>query len=197
MKRSRQINLNKMRKLPDMSAAQLAKVSIVLGGSYMLTGCDSTDAFIYRTIGECELDNPLDLQRCEMAYQKALGEWNRTAPRYLSMSNCEYDFGYNSCEQRTRYFYPLMAGFMLGENEQTSDEYDLDFDRPKALGKSKNASSYNKWVGANGVLLGDADKRKLSVGNKAFTPLKGSSRTLGRGGFGKTISSRSSSSWGG
>lgn len=195
MKRSRQINLGKMRKLPDLSAAQLAKVSIVIGGGAVLSGCDSTDAFIYRTVAECELDNPLDLQRCETAYQNALSEWHRTQPRYLSMRDCEYDFGYNGCEQRARYFYPLMAGFMIGENEQTSDEFDLDFDHPKPLGRSKSANSYNKWVGANGTLFGDASKYKTQVSSKAFTPLKGSSRTLGRGGFGKSISSKSS--WGG
>lgn len=195
MKRSQQINLSKMRKLPDLSAARLAKVSIVIGGGAVLSGCDSTDAFIYRTVAECELDNPLDLQRCQMAYQNALAQWHRTQPRYVSMQNCEYDFGYNGCEQRARYFYPLMAGFMLGENEQTSDEFDLDFDRPKPLGRSKSANSYNKWVGADGALFGDASKYTTKVSGKSFKPLKGGSRTLGRGGFGKTISSKSS--WGG
>ena len=197
MKRSRQINLNKMRKLPDLSAAQLAKVSIILGGSYMLTGCDSTDALVYRSVAECELDNPLNLQHCELAYQHALNDWQRTAPRFLNMSDCEYDFGYNGCELRSSYFYPLMAGFMLGSNPLDDDDFDLDFYSPKALGRSKSTSSYNKWVGADGTLFGSADRRKMNVDKSSFRPLKGSSRTIGRGGFGKTISSRSSSSWGG
>jgi len=191
MKRSQRINLNKMRKLPEISSGQLAKVSIVVGGSTVLVGCGGADAFVYRTISECELDHPSKVQHCELSYRRALSEWNRTAPRFMSMKDCEYDFGYGECREQNRRFSPVLAGFMLAQREDSDDIYDLDFDRPKPLGKSKSRSAYNKWVGANGVIFGDATGHRMKVSRKQMRPLKGGARTLGRGGFGKIASSSS------
>lgn len=190
MKRTRRIDLSKMRKAAQ--PGNLAKVSIVLGGSYMLTGCDSTEAYIYRSVSECALDNPLQPTECEFAYRNALADWQRTAPRYRSMSDCEYDFGYGDCRDHSNRYIPRMAGFMLSENQQGDDDFDLDFKRSKALGRSRTPSAYNKWVGADGTLFGEYGRRKMKVSGDSFTRLKGSARTIGRGGFGKTISSRSS-----
>ena len=198
MKRSGKIDLQKMRKAPAGLGTGV-KLSAVVAGSWMLTGCDSNDAFIYRDAQECTLDNPTQPIQCDAAYKRALSGWNRDAPRYSRMQDCEYDFGYGDCRNYQSHFIPLMAGFMLGEDESQDAEYDIDFDRPKGLTRSRSHRSpaYLKWVGARGDLYGDYGKRKVSVSSKAFKPTKGSSKVLGRGGFGKSVSSRASSSWGG
>jgi uncharacterized protein YgiB involved in biofilm formation len=195
MKRSRQINLEQMRKrtpAPATTAGRMVKLSLLLGSGYLLTGCDSQNAQLYRTLSECTLDNPLHPQQCDYAYRSALADWQQTAPRYRSMSDCAYEFGSSSCQQYNHYYSPNMAGFMLARG----DDFDIDFSkRAKPLGLSKTFGANNKWVGADGTLFGDYSRQKVRVSGNAFKPLKGGARTLGRGGFGKTIASRSS--WGG
>ncbi|MBY4676349.1 DUF1190 domain-containing protein [Marinobacterium arenosum] len=193
MKRTRHIDLHWMRK-PGLLAV----------GAATLSGCDSSQlAKVYQTPLECELDNPAQSQQCELAYRNAQADWQRSAPQYRSERDCEYDFGNDNCEAHPglgAMFIPLMAGFMLGENFATDDDFDLDFRRSKPLGRSKSrySQAYNKWVGADGTLFGSYGKQQLKVGRDALRPLKGGAKVLGRGGFGQTVSSRarSSGSWG-
>ena len=206
MKRSKHVYLNKK----PQSLKRGVQVSAVAAGAYMLSGCGSSEtAHIYENAQECTYYNPSHGKRCEAAYQRALQEWQDTAPRYRSIDDCVYDFGFRQCEEYRPYFIPLMAGFMLGNNYQTyDDDFDLDFDRPKPLTSSRNkgSSAYGRWVGANGTLFGSSSKSQVKVGkstfnsssyksssykNSSYKNTKGSAKVLGRGGFGKSISSRS------
>lgn len=180
MKRSR-INLNTMRKA--------GKLGLIGAGAGALAGCDSYDANIYYDVQDCALNNPSNILECQSAYQQALNGWQRTAPRYSFLHDCEAEFGNGECQTHQGLYLPAMAGFMLAAD----DEFDLDFDRPKPLGRSTNrrSSAYKKWIGAGGALFGTYGKRQVEVSKSTFKPLKGNNKVLGRGGFGKTISSRS------
>jgi len=169
------------------------RLSAVATGAALLSGCDSEDGYIYRSAGECALDNPGYDDRCESAYQKALTDWKRTAPRYKTEINCTYDWGNNQCFEYSPYYIPLMAGFMLGDNHRTDERFDLDYDRPRGLGSSHRSGTpaFNRWVSSSGDLYGAQHKNKVKVSSSAFKGSKGSARVMGRGGFGKTISSRS------
>lgn len=201
MKRSKHVYLTKkpqgLKKPEGLKRGM--QVTAVAAGAYMLSGCGSEQAYIYQNVEECTYDNPGDGERCQAAYQSALQEWQQTAPRYRSLNDCVYDFGFRQCEEYRPYFIPLMAGFMLGNNYQTlDDDFDLDFDRPKPLTSSRNrgSSAYNRWVGAGGTLFGNSSKSAVKVGKSTFNSsaikgTKGSAKVLGRGGFGKSVSSRS------
>lgn len=169
------------------------RLSAVATGAALLSGCDSEDGYIYKSVTACELDNPGYDDRCESAYQKALADWKRTAPRYRSESNCAYDFGNHQCFEYSPYFIPLMTGFMLGDNHRTEEDFDLDFDRPRGLSYStrRGTPAFHRWVSSSGDMFGDYHKNKVKVSSSAFKGSKGSARVMGRGGFGKTISSRS------
>lgn len=199
MKRSR-INLDRMRK--QQGQANLGTLikygAVVAGGALLLKGCSSDEARIYSNLNDCEEDNPFAREQCNIAYQDALREWRSEAPRYRQLSDCEYDFGDGSCRPLAEYFIPLMTGFMLLNNGNDT-ELDLDFDHPRGLTSSSHRYSpaFNRWSTADGVLLGNTYQRKVDISKSQFQPTKGSSRVMGRGGFGRTVSSRSSSSWGG
>ncbi|MBV0932445.1 DUF1190 domain-containing protein [Marinobacterium weihaiense] len=199
MKRSR-IDIGRMRK--EQGKASLGTLikygAVVAGGAFVLKGCSSDEARIYANLNECEDDNPTEQAQCNIAYQDALREWRNEAPRYPRLSDCEYDFGDGSCRPLSQHFIPIMTGFML-LNNGSDTELDLDFDRPRGLTSSKRRYSpaYNRWSTADGALLGNTYQRKADISKSQLQPTKGSARVMGRGGFGRTVSSRSSSSWGG
>lgn len=198
MKRSR-IDIDRMRKQQGKaSLGTLVKYgAAIAGGTFLLKGCDSEDARVYGSVADCEDDNPLAQAQCQPAYQQAMNSWQREAPRYRQLTDCEYDFGRDSCKARSNGYMPRMSGFMLPNNGSDTN-VELDFDRPRGLTHSSQyySPAFRKWTTADGALLGDVGKRSLSVSESSFKPLKGSSAVLGRGGFGRTISSRSSFSRG-
>lgn len=195
MKRSKQISLRSLApKLTNKVAKNSLQLSMVAASGFMLTGCNSETGYIYRSVQDCSLDNPGYDGGCEIAYKKALSQWKQTAPRYRDLFNCEYDFGDGACQEFPPYFIPLMTGFMLGENHQSDDDYDLDFYgvRPLSYSRMKHSAAYGRWVSAQGDLYGDYRKNQVKVSPSTFRGTKGSARVMGRGGFGSTISSRSS-----
>lgn len=194
MKRSRNVRQLQQAKARFPKLKYTARFGALAAGASLLTGCGGEDAYIYKTVAECSYDNPGYNDNCEYAYRRALAEWDQTAPRYNSQGDCEYDFGYQECRERRPYFIPIMAGFMMAENNLTEEEFDLDFDRPKPLGSSKRRGStgYGKWIGAQGGLYGDFYSSKTKVKRSIFSAPKSTGRVTSRGGFGRTISSRSS-----
>lgn len=200
MKRSR-IDIDRMRKQQGKTTlGTLVKYgAVIAGGTFLLKGCDAEDARVYTSVADCEDDNLLEQAQCKPAYQQALSSWHQEAPRYRQLTDCEYDFGQDSCKSLSQSYIPHMAGFMLPNNGSDSD-VELDFDRPRGLTRSKQyySPAFRKWTTADGAVMGSVGTRNLSVSESSFKPLKGSSAVLGRGGFGRTVSSRSSSSssWG-
>lgn len=99
-----------------LSRMKLRIAAAPVAASVLLSGCsDSREtAQIYSTLEDCISDNPQAVSQCETAYQSAVDEAMRTAPRYASLADCEYDFGANQCRQGGgSFFMPFMAGYML------------------------------------------------------------------------------------
>lgn len=194
MKRSDKKYLQAMRDKQTGWFSSGVKLAAIAAGAYALQGCNSEDAYIYKDAYDCSLDNPGEDMRCESAYRRALADWQDSAPRYTSLGDCEYDFGNSQCQEFRPHFIPLMAGFMLGRNYASDDDFDLDFDRPRGLTSSysRRSPAFNRWVGSNGNLYGNYGKQRVKVSKSTFKGTKGRARVMGRGGFGRTVSSRSS-----
>jgi uncharacterized protein YgiB involved in biofilm formation len=188
-KRSTTINLSKMRK------TFLLKPLIVGMSAALVSACgnSSTQADIYTSIEDCIDDNPTGESQCRAAYQNALDEAARTAPRFNSEYDCEYEFGPNQCQRSSGggFFFPFMAGYMVSSLLSPSRYYT----QPLYTSYSRYSPYRSRWFMADGhVLDGDIRKRSYRVNPSVYKPKPTVTRTMKRGGFGSSV--RAKSSWG-
>ncbi|KLV09816.1 MULTISPECIES: DUF1190 family protein [Photobacterium] len=205
MKRSKNVVLASMRK--NWRPASAVPVTVAFA-SFALSGCSDNgqEATIYETLKDCESDNPSYTQECKAAYQNALDEAARTAPKYNSRYDCESEFGANACvqSQSNNWFMPAMAGFMFGRMMDRDRGY---YSQPMFSSYYPGSTFYNRWTTADGYDYGNSryKKSKVIVSRDHMKPKPTVTRTISRGGFGSTVaaksswssSSRSSGSWGG
>jgi uncharacterized protein YgiB involved in biofilm formation len=188
-KRSQYIDLRKMRK-------SFAIKPLAIGiASVLLSACSGgrEDAIIFTNLEECNNTFPDMQAKCEVAYQEALTEAARTAPKYNTSNDCESEFGANQCRQYssggTSFFMPLMAGYMIGNMMSPRPYY-----QPMFTSYSRNSSFRNRWTTADGSIIGDTSKRNMRVRPSAFEKKPAVTRTISRGGFGSSV--RAKSNWG-
>ncbi|WP_018416957.1 DUF1190 domain-containing protein [Teredinibacter turnerae] len=200
MKRSQHVLLPRLRK--GVFPAKRLAVAIA---AVVAAGCSmKQEAKIFTSVDECESDANYTQAECAAAYEKALADARKTAPRYSSRSDCEYEFGPGSCQNYSSgpgigsYFIPAMAGFMIGQALQhRSNGYYGPAYNPVFYhydgGYNRNRAPV--WTTADGTTLGNGSKRSVNVGKSTFKPKPAVTRTMSRGGFGSTASAKSS--WGG
>ncbi|WP_438863602.1 DUF1190 family protein [Neptunicella sp.] len=190
IKRSRTINLSRMRKHFALKPLALSVTAV------MLSACSSPkqDATVYTSEDDCSSANPGHEQECKAAYQQALQDAERTAPKYNSMNDCEYEFGANQCRQTHSgggsFFMPFMAGYMLS-NLLSPGPY---YSQPLFTSYSRYSPYRNHWITADGNDYGDLRNRNLRVSKNAYKPKPTVTKTMQRGGFGSSV--RAKSSWG-
>ncbi len=193
MKRTKSINLGRMRKTTDRLS--LKPISLAIASITLAACSDTRQASVFRDANECSFQNPGLEEECQIAYEEALKDASDTAPKYQSRRECEAEFGNNAC---TNYnassgsmFMPAMAGFMFARA--------LDRNRynhsPVFTSYNSRSPFYGDWVTADGYRYGSNRHSTITVGNKAFKPKPKVTRTMSRGGFGSTVSAKSS--WGG
>jgi uncharacterized protein YgiB involved in biofilm formation len=200
LKRSRSINLSRMRKNFAVKPLALGVAAIFLAAC----GEEKQDATIYTNADECAAANPSLAEQCKSAYQDALAEAQRTGPKYASSNDCEAEFGANQChvvrQESGSFFMPFMAGYMLS-NLMSPRGY---YSQPMYTSYSPYSSYRNRWVGSDGYDFGDQRQRNMRVNKEAFKAKPAVTKTMSRGGFGSSVraksswgSSSSKSSWGG
>ncbi len=200
MKRTRNIDLNAMRKQQEFPKARLLPLAIAT--ILAVPGCSEEPkqpTQVYKSIAECEAQGHRAVD-CEGAYAAAQKEAERTGPRYNSVSDCEAEFGRGHCrsysEGARSWFIPAIAGFMIG-TYAGREVYE-----PVFTGWGK---MYGGWYGADGVRYGSTSSSRVLVGERAFKTKRSVTRTLSRGGFGSSVvakswsssSSRGRGGWGG
>jgi uncharacterized protein YgiB involved in biofilm formation len=185
MKRTKKIDLNKMRKVDISFALKPAALSIAAA---TVVGCsNSKEAYIYESVDDCVSDFPSRWQQCDSAYSRALSKSRREGKRFDNSDSCEKTYGLNSCERYNGRYTPAMTAFMFSPYHNRG-YYPL------------YSSSYrgSPYYGRYGSLDGDFYPRTSSSGmNKVKTRQKValSKKTISRGGFGSTVSAKSN--WGG
>ena len=100
----------------------------------MLAGCEKSDETVslYQNADDCSAANPGKSAECTTAYNNALKEAERTAPKYATREDCVAEFGEGQCQQAPAqagmapenqaqaqqssgsFWMPLMAGYMMG-----------------------------------------------------------------------------------
>lgn len=194
MKRSKTINLERMRKLSKGPALKPLAVAIATA---TLVACSSQrDAMAYKDVEQCIRDNPSLESQCRAAYQEALGKSAKSGPKYRTQSDCESEFGGNNCvpydgSNGQHWFMPMMAGFMLSRMLDRNGYYSA----PLYTSYSRYSPAYNRWTTVDGELFGSRRYGSMRVDGDAFKSKPAVTRTISRGGFGSTVVAKSS--WGG
>lgn len=192
MKRTKNINLALMRK------------SLVAGiATTALAGCDGGEEVeIVTSVADCLDDTLMNVEQCRTAYQQAIFESERTAPKYLSNDLCESEFGYGRCERHdSGYFLPLMAGYLFANSlwDNNSSRYGASYN-PVYKYVRPFSPLHNKYITADGEIVGEDDDKKYKMKKKSLKKKKSFKKAISKGGFGSIASKKSSfgkSSWGG
>jgi uncharacterized protein YgiB involved in biofilm formation len=194
MKRSQSINVDRMRKFRKRFSVKPLTLAIA---ATTLVACDSVrDAKIYRDAAHCIEENPDLSEKCEAAYQKAKAEASRSSPKYRTESICESEFGLDNCipyrsSDGHNWFMPAVAGFLLAKALDRND-YESS---PLFTSYSRYSSGYGQWTTIDGSRYGQRRYGSIKVAGDTFKPKPAVTNTISRGGFGSTVSAKSS--WGG
>lgn len=156
-----------------------------------LAGCDrEPTGTVLSSVQQCETQQQVPVEQCTAAYEKALAEHRKLAPRFDSQVQCNEQFG--SCEvvqtDRGQSYVPPMGGFLLGY----------------ALASTMGGGMYPYSVGGVSPLYrdygsgrylkpnGDAVSRGTGMvrGSRGNTALPSRAMTVSRSGFGSSASAR-------
>ncbi len=206
MKRTKEINRDSFRKA--WKQYRLAPVALAVSAVFMLSACEQNDETVslYTNADECSKANPSQSEQCTIAYNNALKEAEKTAPKYATREDCVAEFGEQQCTQAPAqagvgsqaeaqssggsFWMPLMAGYMMGQlmgNRSAPSQ-------PLFSSKSASSPANGKFVDATGKSYGPATAggRSMSVPKTAMAPKPATTTTVTRGGFGDSVAKQSS-----
>lgn len=139
---------------------------------------------LYQNADDCSAANPGKSAECTTAYNNALKEAERTAPKYATREDCVAEFGEGQCQQAPAqagmapenqaqaqqssgsFWMPLMAGYMMGRLMGGGAGF-----AQQPLFSSKNPASpaYGKYTDATGKNYGAAQPgRTMTVPKTAW-----------------------------
>ncbi|PHM36708.1 DUF1190 family protein [Xenorhabdus innexi] len=205
MKRTKEINRDSFRKA--WKHYRLAPVALAVSAVFMLSACEQNDETVslYTNADECSKANPSQSEQCTIAYNNALKEAEKTAPKYATREDCVAEFGEQQCTQAPAqagvgtqaqaqssggsFWMPLMAGYMMGQlmgNRSAPSQ-------PLFSSKSASSPANGKFVDATGKSYGPATAggRSMSVPKTAMAPKPATTTTITRGGFGDSVAKQS------
>lgn len=210
MKRTKQINYATFRK--SWNARHLTPVAFAVTAVFMLAGCEKSDETVqmFQNADDCSQANPGKSAECTTAYNNALKEAERTAPKYATREDCVAEFGEGQCQQAPAqagmaangstenqaqaqssgsFWMPLMAGYMMGRLMGGGMGF-----AQQPLFSSRNPASpaYGQYTDASGKSYGAAQPgRTATVPKTALAPKPATTSTITRGGFGETVAKQS------
>ncbi|XIX52997.1 DUF1190 family protein [Escherichia coli] len=208
MKRTKSIRHASFRK--NWSARHLTPVALAVATVFMLAGCEKSDETVslYQNADDCSAANPGKSAECTTAYNNALKEAERTAPKYATREDCVAEFGEGQCQQA-----PAQAG-MAPENQAQAQQSSGSFWMPLMvrlhdgtsdgrrrgictaaavlLEKPGTSPAYGKYTDATGKNYGAAQPgRTMTVPKTAMAPKPATTTTVTRGGFGESVAKQS------
>lgn len=196
MKRSKQIDVNLMRKvgLSIASSPKLKPLALAIA-TLVLTSCSSKEeVVVVQSVEDCQSKTEFTFEQCEAAYAKAVAEAERTGPKYSSQAACEAEFGISQCRQTSQnsMFMPFMAGFIISDLLNSNRNYGYN---PVYNYRNAGSSYNNRLMTSDGIVLGSPGRSSYNVSKSTLKSKPSVTKTVSRGGFGSKASAKSS--WGG
>ena len=204
MKRTKSIHHASFRK--SWSARHLTPVALAVTAVFMLAGCEKSDETVslYQNADDCSAANPGKSAECTTAFNNALKEAERTAPKYATREDCIAEFGEGQCQQAPAqagmaptgegqaqaqnqssgsFWMPLMAGYMMGRLMgggigRSAIRCSARKTQPARL----TANTRMPAVKTNGAAT---PGRTMTVPKTAMAPKPATTSTVTRGGFGE------------
>lgn len=202
MKRTQNIQKEAFRK--GWRTYRLAPVALAVSAVFMLSACEQTDETVslYQNADDCSAANPSMSAQCTTAYNNALKEAEKTAPKYASKEDCVAEFGEAQCTpvpaqagtaaestQTSSSWMPLMAGYMMGRMMGGAGFAQ----QPLFSSRSPASPANGQFVDASGKSYGTATSgRTMTVPKTALAPKPATTTTITRGGFGETVAKQTS-----
>jgi uncharacterized protein YgiB involved in biofilm formation len=164
---------------------------------------------LYQNADDCSQANPSRSAECTTAYNTALQEAAKTAPKYATREDCVAEFGESQCtqapaqagmvptssssettaaapQQSGSMWMPLMAGYMMGRMMGGGAS------QPLFTSKTANSPANGKFFDATGKNFGSATTgRTMTVPRTAMAPKPAVTNTITRGGFGESVARQS------
>lgn len=198
MKRTKNIRHAAFRK--SRVIRHLTPVAMAVSAVFMLSGCEQKDEKVsmYMNADQCSQANPGQSAQCTTAYNNAVKEAARTAPKYASREDCVAEFGENQCQQvpaaagadtqhSSSPWMPLMAGYMMGRMMGGMSQ-------PLFTPRNPASPARGQFVDASGRSYGPAyGGRSMTVPKTAMAPKPATTRTITRGGFGDSVARQQAS----
>lgn len=198
MKRTKNINRETFRK--SWRNYRMAPVALAVSAVFMLAGCEKADETVslYQNADDCSRSNPSMSEQCTTAYNNALKEAEKTAPKYATREDCVAEFGEAQCTQAPAqagmaaesqssgsFWMPLMAGYMMGRMMGGAGFAQ----QPLFTSKNPASPANGKFVDATGKNYGPATAggRTMTVPKTAMAPKPAVTNTVTRGGFGESV----------
>ncbi|OCA54678.1 DUF1190 family protein [Photorhabdus namnaonensis] len=215
IKRTKDINHDTFRKA--WRNYRLAPVAMAVSAVFMLSACEKSDETVslYMNADECSQANPSQSGQCTTAYNNALKEAEKTAPKYATKEDCIAEFGEAQCtqspaqagpgatasstaangeaqaqqQQSGSFWMPLMAGYMMGRLMGGGSAPS----QPLFSSKSATSPANGQFVDASGKSYGPATAggRSMTVPKTAMAPKPATTTTITRGGFGDSVAKQS------
>ncbi len=207
MKRTKNIRHAAFRKC--WQARHLTPVAFAVSAVFMVSGCEQKDEKVsmYMNADQCSKANPGQDAQCTTAYNNAVKEATRTAPKYATREDCVAEFGENQCQQTPAqasagapaqastgaeaqqsgsFWMPLMAGYMMGRMMGGG------MSQPLFTPRTAASPANGQFVDASGKSYGPATGgRTATVPKTAMAPKPATTSTITRGGFGDSVARQS------
>ena len=202
MKRTKNIHKDAFRK--GWRAYRLAPVALAVSAVFMLSACEQADETVslYQNADDCSAANPAMSAQCTTAYNNALKEAEKTAPKYASKEDCVAEFGEAQCTpvpaqagtaaqpSTGSAWMPLMAGYMMSRMMGGGAGF---AQQPLFSSRSPASPANGQFVDASGKSYGTATSgRTMTVPKTALAPKPATTNTITRGGFGESVAKQTS-----
>jgi len=173
MKRSKSVNLSRMRK----RAVALSALAVL--------GCEEEEAVVVSSVEDCVAKTEYNTEQCQKAYDQAMAESQNSAPKYSSSSDCEAEFGPEGCYDYNDQYMPRLDGFLIAMDILANSFYPTPVYLYGGVGEYRG-----HYMTGRGDSIGRPGQTSYQVSRTVASPGPRTTTSTSRGGFARVATSQ-------